>query len=278
MTSLHCPNSGNIGQVRDVSRDQAPELLEWTRSTEASNQVLLLAQKRLVEAQEEKLLLDHKIRTIEEELARMRFKSKSTLGETETRGQTKATSPRIGSHESPRHISTRIVLDKECNGLGELVPQVEGLQELVNDLEAALGRLRGDIDEVLGLENYTLLHLQAIEAPAECSADRAAPQPGPAVINIAQKFNRMEGLRQGGPGRALRSGVLGSTNPDATRLFDLGSEEQMETGKKLHSEMADCGFERRRAEGRFAIGGEALNSEGSIGTHGKASARRDGRG
>jgi hypothetical protein len=47
-------------------------------------------------------------------------------------------------------------LDKECNGLGELVPQVEGLQELVNDLEAALGRLRGDIDEVLGLENYTV--------------------------------------------------------------------------------------------------------------------------
>jgi hypothetical protein len=51
-----------------------------------------LTQKRLVEAQEEKLLLDHKIRTIEEELAKMRFKSKSTLGEMETRGQTKATS------------------------------------------------------------------------------------------------------------------------------------------------------------------------------------------
>ncbi|KAJ7859072.1 hypothetical protein B0H14DRAFT_3135322 [Mycena olivaceomarginata] len=125
-------------------------------STEASSQVLLLTQKRLVEAQEEKLLLDHKIRTIEEELAKMRFKSKSTLGEMETRGQTKATSPRIGSHESPSHISTRSVLEKECNGLGELVPQVERLQELVNGLEAVLGRLRGDIDEVLGLDSYTI--------------------------------------------------------------------------------------------------------------------------
>jgi hypothetical protein len=48
--------------------------------------------------------------------------------------------------------------------------------------------------------------LQAIEAPAECLADRAAPQPGPAVINIAQKFNRMEGLRQGGPGRSGQGG------------------------------------------------------------------------
>jgi hypothetical protein len=39
-----------------------------------------------------KLLLDHKIRTLEEELAKTRFKSKSTLGEMETRVKTKNTS------------------------------------------------------------------------------------------------------------------------------------------------------------------------------------------
>ncbi|KAJ7787442.1 hypothetical protein B0H14DRAFT_2629305 [Mycena olivaceomarginata] len=98
--------------------------------TEASSQMLLLTQKRLVQAQGEKLLLDHKIRTLEEELAKTRFKSKSTLGEMETRVKTKNTSVCIESRESPGHSSTRSVLKNECNSLGDLVAQVEGVQEL----------------------------------------------------------------------------------------------------------------------------------------------------
>ncbi|KAJ7858920.1 hypothetical protein B0H14DRAFT_2577483 [Mycena olivaceomarginata] len=118
--------------------------------TEASSQMLLLTQKRLVQAQGEKLLLAYKIRALEEELAKTRFKSKSTLGEMETRVKPKNTSVCIESRESPGHSSTRSVLKNECNSPGDLVAQVEGVQELVNGLEAALGRLRGDIDEVLG--------------------------------------------------------------------------------------------------------------------------------